>query len=71
VSGNKLSTNIKGLSQYAIDEQEIATALSRQLSVSVSLVEGGIYCQGDLREKLVKYLTEHVGIPKDCIAVKN
>lgn len=71
VSGNKLSTTIKGLTQYAIDEQEMAAALSRQLSVSVSLVEGGLYCQGDLREKLVKYLSEKVGIPKECIAVKN
>lgn len=71
VSGNKLSTTIKGLSQFAINEPDMAAALSRQLSVSVSPVEGGIYCQGDLREKLVKYLTEHIGIPKDCIAVKN
>ena len=67
VSGNKMCTLVKGLSAYHISESDLVGHLSREMSVSVSQADQGIYLQGELVDKLVTLLTTDLGIPKEYI----
>ena len=70
VQGNKFCTIIQGLESYHLSLFQVSSGISGSMKVAVSVTEEGVYCQGRLSSKLVFFLTEVVGIPKDsCCTV--
>jgi translation initiation factor 1 (eIF-1/SUI1) len=64
IQGSKYATFVSGLSKYCLNEDDLVQVMARAFSVSVSVGDSDIYCQGNLSSKLVPWLVSVVGIPK-------
>ena len=69
IQGKKFCTYLKGLGKYHLKESDIAQCVSKQFSVSASVSADGVYCQGNLGDKLSAWLVGSVGVPKESIVV--
>ena len=70
IQGSKYATFVSGLSKYCLNEDELVQVMARAFSVSVSVGDSSIYCQGDLSNKILPWLVSVVGIPKECVVSK-
>jgi translation initiation factor 1 (eIF-1/SUI1) len=70
IQGSKYATFVSGLSKYCLNEYELVQVMARAFSVSVSVGDSSIYCQGDLSNKILPWLVRVVGIPKECVVSK-
>ena len=70
IQGKKYATEIRGLNKYLLNESQIAKTLSNNFSVSCSkTTDNGIYCQGNLGDRVKGWLVDVIGIPRECIVV--